>query len=180
MEKSEVSILGENNSNSVESVINKYGDMVYRIAFSIVKNKSDADDIFQDVFLKYIKYSNENSFKNDEHLKRWLIKVCVNLGKDILSSSWNKNISLDDDENYIEPQDTNNLEENSNISLDLKNALNKLPPKYRTIIYLFYFEQLSTKDIANAIGSNSALVRVYLTRARNQLKTLLGGEYHFE
>ncbi|MGN1411944.1 MAG: RNA polymerase sigma factor [Oscillospiraceae bacterium] len=172
--------MGDKNSNSVESIIKKYGDTVYKIAFSMTKNKSDADDIFQEVFLKYLRYSNEYEFDNEEHLKRWLIKVCVNCGKDMLSSSWNKNISTDDDENYIEIKDDFNMEDNSTISVDLKNALNQLPPKYRTVIYLFYFEQLSTKEIAKAIGSNSALVRVYLSRARKILKEILGGEYSFE
>lgn len=172
--------MGNFNSNSVESIVKKYSDIIYKVAYSMTKNKSDADDIFQEVFLKYLKYSNNHEFESEEHLKKWLIKVCVNQGKDLLSSNWNKIISTDDDENSIDIQDTFNIEENSIINLDLKNALDKLPPKYRTVIYLFYFEQLSTKDIAKIIGSNSALVRVYLNRARKILKENLGGEYSFE
>jgi RNA polymerase sigma-70 factor (ECF subfamily) len=170
--------LGETNSNSVESIVKKYGDMVYKIAFSMTKNKHDSDDIFQEVFLKYLYYSNEHSFKDDEHLKRWLIKVCINCGKDTLSSKWSKApVSTDDDSTYLEVQDTLDIEGDTTISLDMQRALSHLPPKYRIVIYLFYFEQLSTHEIANAIGSNSALVRVYLSRARGQLKNILGGEY---
>lgn len=176
----EVSNLGEFYSGSIENVISNYGDMIYRVAFSITKNKSDADDIFQEVFLKYIQHANTYDFKNEEHLKRWLIKVCVNCGKDVVSSNWSKHISIDDDDNSINIADDVSILDDTEINIDVKNALNSIPAKYRTIIYLYYFENLSTKDIANAIGSNSTLVRVYLTRARKLLKDRLGGEYSFE
>lgn len=171
--------MGEIYSNSVEVVINTYGDMIFRIAFSITKNKPDADDIFQEVFLKYIKYKDKYEFKNEEHLKRWLIKVCINCGKDSVSSEWNKNSSIDDDDNPIDIPDSGNLDTNSEISLDLKNALNSIPAKYRTVIYLYYFEQLSTNDIAKAMGSTVPAIRITLSRARNALKQKLGGEYNF-
>jgi RNA polymerase sigma-70 factor (ECF subfamily) len=178
--------LGEFSSNSIENVIANYGDMIYRIAFSITKNKSDADDIFQEVFLKYIQHVDTYNFKDEEHLKRWLIKVCVNRGKDVVTSSWSKHISLDDSSNE---QDTTlldnvpsevSIENDTDMSLDIKNALNGIPAKYRTVIYLYYFENLSTKEIASAIGSTSGMVRVHLTRARKLLKDVLGGEYSFE
>lgn len=178
--------MGEFGSISIENVIATYGDMVYRIAFSITKNKSDADDVFQEVFLKYVQKVNTYTFKNEEHLKRWLIKVCVNQSKDTLTSSWSKHISLEDSSNE---QDTTlldsipsgaSLENETNMSLDIKNALDGIPAKYRTVIYLYYFENLSTKEIASAIGSTSAMVRVHLTRARKLLKDALGGEYNFE
>ena len=174
--------MGDINSNSVESIIKKYGDMIYKIAYSMTKNKCNSEDIFQEVFLKYLRYSNEHNFDNEEHRKRWLIRVCVNCGKDMLSSRWSKTISIDDDIsiNLEDTSSASNIEDNSAMSLDLKNALDKLPPKYRTVIYLFYFEQLSTHEIAIAINSNSALVRVYLSRDRKILKEILGGEYGFD
>ncbi len=180
-------------SDSIENVIANYGDMVYRIAFSMVKNKSDADDIFQEVFLKYIKQVDTYNFNDEEHLKKWLIKVCINCGKDVVSSSWSKHISLDDYEDYGDKQNSNYnhskienisedfaLEDNVQISVDLKRALDDIPAKYRTIIYLYYFENMSVKDVASAMGSNSAMVRVHLSRARKLLKDRLGGEYSFE
>lgn len=175
--------MGEINSNSVESVISNYGDMIYRIAFSITKNKSDADDVFQDVFLKYIKQLNTHGFKNGEHLKRWLIKVCINCSKDVVSSTWSKHVSIDnyDDEgNPLDIPSDSRINESTEVSLDLKNALDSIPAKYRTIIYLFYFEQFSIKEVAQSMGMSSTLVRVYLTRARKLLKDKLGGEYSFE
>lgn len=172
--------MGEFNSNSVESVISNYGDMIYRIAFSITKNKSDTDDVFQEVFLRYIKNADTYVYKNEEHLKRWLIKVCINCGKDVVSSTWSKHVSIDDDINNIDISDNISIDNNAEISLDIKNALDNIPTKYQTVIYLYYFENLSTQDIANVIGSNSALVRVYLNRARKLLKDRLGGEYIFE
>jgi RNA polymerase sigma-70 factor (ECF subfamily) len=72
------------------------------------------------------------------------------------------------------------METDVQISLDVKKALDSLPAKYRTVVYLYYFENLSTKDIASAMGSTSTIVRVHLTRARKLLKDALGGEYSFE
>ncbi|MCD7800550.1 MAG: sigma-70 family RNA polymerase sigma factor [Ruminococcus sp.] len=176
--------MGKINSNSVESVISNYGDMIYRIAFSITKNKSDADDVFQDVFLKYVKQVNTyDDFKNEEHLKRWLIRVCINCGKDVVSSTWSKHVSMDsydDDGNMMDIPIDSRIDETTEVSMDLKNALNGIPAKYRTVIYLFYFEQFPVKEIAQSMGVSSTLVRVYLTRARKLLKDRLGGEYSFE
>lgn len=176
--------MGEINSNSVESVISNYGDMIYRIAFSITKNKSDADDVFQDVFLKYVKQVNTyDDFKNEEHLKRWLIRVCINCGKDVASSTWSKHVSMDsydDDGNMMDIPIDSRIDETTEVSMDLKNALNGIPAKYRTVIYLFYFEQFPVKEITQSMGVSSTLVRVYLTRARKLLKDRLGGEYSFE
>ena len=160
--------MGEINSNSVESVISNYGDMIYRIAFSITKNKSDADDVFQDVFLKYIKQLNTHGFKNEEHLKRWLIKVCINCSKDVVSSTWSKHVSIDnyDDEgNPLDIPSDSRINESTEVSLDLKNALDSIP---------------AIKEVAQSMGMSSTLVRVYLTRARKLLKDKLGGEYSFE
>ena len=61
---------------AVESVVNKYADMVYRLAFAQVRSKSDADDIFQEVFLRYVR--SKPVFENEEHRKAWLIRVTVN------------------------------------------------------------------------------------------------------
>ncbi len=73
-------------NDCVDEVIEKYADMVYRLAFSRVKNKNDADDIFQEVFLRYIK--NEREFETEEHRKAWLIRVTINCSNSFFSSAW--------------------------------------------------------------------------------------------
>ena len=72
----------------MDKVIEKYKDMVYRIAFSYCRNRSDADDVFQEVFLRYFRKA--PVFKNAEHEKAWLIRVTVNCSKSVLMSPWRK------------------------------------------------------------------------------------------
>ncbi|WP_406243016.1 RNA polymerase sigma factor [Tissierella carlieri] len=64
---------------SIDNIVNTYSNMVYRLAFSQTRNKSDADDIFQEVFLRYIK--NKPNFETEEHRKAWLIRVTINCAK---------------------------------------------------------------------------------------------------
>lgn len=172
--------MGEYYSGSIESVIARYGDTVYRVAYSITKNGSDADDIFQEVFLKYIQKADTYDFKDEEHLKRWLIRVCINCGKDVVSSSRHRHVSIDDEDYSIDVADGTSVSDGTEMSVDVRRALDGIPAKYRTVVYLYYFEELSTKDIASVIGSNAAMVRVYLSRARKLLRDRLGGDYSFE
>lgn len=79
----------------IEFCLSKYGNMVYRLAFIQVKNKEQADDIYQDVFLRLMQQ--KNKFNNDEHLKAWLIKTTLNCCKDFWKSAWfKKNVSYDE------------------------------------------------------------------------------------
>jgi RNA polymerase sigma-70 factor (ECF subfamily) len=145
----------------LEDVVIKYSDMVYRQAFSYTRNKSDADDIFQEVFFRYIK--NKPRFESEEHRKAWLIRVTVNCCKKIFVSAWkNKTVPLED--NIVFESD----EENS-----LHFELMKLPMKYRTVIHLFYYENYSAEEIGRILKQNPSAVRMDLTRARRKLKEIL-------
>lgn len=166
--------------NSIESIIRTYSNMIYKIAFSITKNKSDADDIFQEVFLKYVTYKDKCDFVSEEHLKNWLIRVCINFSKNYVSSGWKKNVDMNDDEFYINISSNSKFDEQSTMCLDLKNALNKISDRYQLIIYLYYYEQLSVKNIAIIMNSSEVAIRKSLERARNALKRELGGDYYFE
>ena len=143
---------------AAEEAIEMYSEMVYRLAYARVRNTSDADDIFQEVFLRYIR-KNPN-FENEEHRKAWLIKVTVNCSKKHFSSSWfKKTESLDEKIVFEEPDE---------ISLD--EMLCKLGEKYRIVLHLFYYEGYSTDEIARILGEKPSTVRSQLTRARNKLK----------
>ena len=151
-------------SDWVDKIVDKYADMVYRIAFTQMKNKSDADDIFQEVFLKLCK--SEVVFETDEHVKAWLIKVTVNTCKKTFSSPWNKKmVELSEDLEYKdEHQD-----------FEVVPAVRSLPQKYRTVIHLFYFEDMPVADIAKTLRSTVSTVTSQLSRARNLLRNKLKG-----
>ena len=115
----------------MDEVIEKYKDMVYRIAFSYCRNRSDADDVFQEVFLRYFRKS--PVFENAEHEKAWLIRVTVNCSKSVLMSPWRKHeVELDDSIHYEDKYES-----------DLFRAVMQLPAKYRIVIELYYYEGIS-------------------------------------
>ena len=145
-------------------VLEKYNTMVYRLAFSRTKSVHDAEDIMQNVFIKFIK-CNAN-FENDEHIKAWLIRVTINLSKNLLTSAWFKR--------------TTTLEEDIVVTLKEDSEVYKyvldLPNKYRTVIHLFYYEDMSTASISEVLNIKESTVRSQLHRARNILKEKMKGD----
>lgn len=144
-----------------EDIANRYIDTVYRLALSRTKSREHAEDVTQDVFVKLLK--NKKPFESEEHLKAWLLRVTINLTKDLMTSSWMKlNDALD--ENIKLPQ-----EEKS----DLYYAMFKLPKKYRTVIHLHYYEGYRIDEIAKITKSTSGTIKSQLHRGREMLKKLL-------
>jgi len=160
----EEQLLCADDCNSMETVVNKYSNTVYRLAFSYTRNRSDADDIFQDVFLRYIKKNPR--FESEEHRKAWLIRVTINCSKKMWVSAW-KNKIVELDENIVFESEEEN---------DLHHELMKLPPNYRTVIHLFYYENYSVEEISEFTNQKPPAVRMTLTRARRKLKEILEEE----
>jgi RNA polymerase sigma-70 factor (ECF subfamily) len=143
--------------------IDEYRAMVFRIAYGYVKDVHDADDIAQDVFFKLCRRG--KPFESEEYKKAWLIRVAVNRAKSVLTSSWKKRITS--------LEDADKIAQLSDESLELHEYIEKLKPKYRTIIYLFYYENYSVKETAEILGIRESAVTTQLNRARGQLKTIL-------
>ncbi len=162
----------DNSKNEVEEIINKYSSMVYKLIYCHIQIKSYVDDIFQEVFLKYIKYN--KPFTNEEHRKAWIIRVTINCCYSLNSSSWlKKTVTLED--NLYE-----HIDEKTDNKIDMQRLLLKIPEKYRTVIHLFYYEDLSVEQISFILKIKHSTVRTQLTRARAMLKDLMEGEDDFE
>lgn len=145
------------NDNFIKHAVNQYSGMIYRIAFQYVKNKSDAEDITQDVFLSLIKQEN---FFEEEHLKAWLIRVTINKCKNFLKSSRiRKVVPLEKAENTFAQNEIQFLDEINNLSEDDRN-----------ILYLFYYEGYSAKEVAKILYKKEDAVFKNLSRARERLK----------
>ena len=145
--------------NEIDEIVDKYGKMIYRIAYIYLKSKTDAEDITQEVFLKYM--MNKKPFKDEEHRKNWILKVTVHLCINLRKSAWKRNtVPLNDD--TLELQ----TEEQYKIFYDL----DCLDEKYKMVVQLFYFEDLSTENISKILGISESNVRTRLNRARNELK----------
>lgn len=150
----------------VAETIQRNSDMVYRLAFSMVKMQQDAEDIRQEVFIRYIRTNPQ--FESPEHEKAWFIRVTTNLCKNLWKSAWRqKMVSVD----MFEEEETQIIltEEEEAVVETVK----RLPIKYRVVIHLFYYEEMSIEEIAQSLNLQSSNVRARLTRARKMLKKWL-------
>ena len=148
---------------TAQEAFNRYSDMVYRLAFARVKNKYDADDILQEVFLRFIKQ--KDKINNEEHAKALLIRITINCSKSLFASSWFKK--------------TTPLDENISVSdpnFDTLDAVLRLPQKYRTVIHMHYYMGYSVDEIAKILKTKPSTVKSQLHRARQKLKITMEGE----
>ena len=147
-----------------EAMLARHEAKLYRTALAILGSAEDAEDIVQDVFLKL--FERHPSFESPEHETAWLIRVTVNACKSRLRSPWRRKLVplLD-----THPAQTDEQQE-------LLETVLTLPPKYRAVIHLHYYEGYKTKDIAQMTHQREATVREQLTRARRLLKASLEGE----
>ncbi len=148
-------------NDSIDDVIHTYRDMIYRLAFARMGTNYDADEVFQEVFVRYLK--KHPKFREEEHRKAWLLRVTVNCCNKLWNSPWRRRTeALREDLVWETPEDN-----------DLYQALQQLTPKYREVIHLFYYEELTTAQIAAILHRRESTVRTQLTRARNRLRTIL-------
>ena len=145
----------------------RYADLVRRVCMIHLKNHADTEDIFQTVFLKYVTGTTE--FESEEHEKAWFIRVTINACKDLLRSFFrSRTVSLDD-----------LLEQPDQVPEDHREVLEAvlaLPDKYRDVVYLHYYEGYTAPEIGTILHKNPNTVYTLLTRARDELRKMLGGE----
>lgn len=147
-------------------LVDTYADMILRISYSYLKQTYDAEDICQTVFVKYL--SGDQCFENEDHEKAWIIRTTINACKDHLKSAFfRRTAPLEEADRIPAPQspDTEILE-----------ALQQLPKNYRISLYLYYYEEYSTKEIASLMGKNENTVSAYLSRGRRKLRDYLSEE----
>ena len=147
--------------------IERYSDTVRRLCMIHLKNYADTEDIFQTVFLKYVLSS--VSFESEEHEKAWIIRVTINACKDLLKSFFrSRTVSLEqvlDQPAPLAPEHREVLE-----------AVLALPPKYKDVVYLHYYEGYTAPEIGRILGKNVNSVYTLLTRARQLVRETLGGD----
>ena len=146
--------------------IERYGDTVRRLCMIHLKNEADTQDIFQTVFLKYLLHTAD--FESREHEKAWFIRVTINACRDLLKSVFRRRtVSLDQVRDLPAPQGEGG---------EVLRAVLSLPRKYREVVYLHYYEGYTAPEMGKLLGRNVNTVYTDLTRAREKLKTILGGE----
>ena len=153
------------------ALIDNYQGMVYGLALARTGSPQDAEDVFQEVFLAL--FRSGKAFREEEHRKAWLLRTTLNMARRITRSTWRqKTVPLEEGEKvpapFREPGENRVWE-----------ALQSLSQDYRLPLYLFYFEELPTDQIAKVLSLSPGTVRKRLSRGREQLKAWLeGGSDH--
>ena len=141
--------------------------MVRRLCMIHLKNYADTEDIFQTVFLKYVLSS--VSFENEEHEKAWFIRVTINACKDLLKSFFrSRTVSLDEIAEQSSEMPTDDRE--------VLEAVLSLPPKYKDVVYLHYYEGYTAPQISRIFGKNVNTIYTLINRSRQLLRDKLGGD----
>ncbi len=145
--------------------------MIYRICFAYLKNPVDTEDVVQNTFIKLIKL--QPYFENPEHEKAWLIRISTNICKNFLRSGCQRCESIDD---HLEAESYNNLAKETENNYILKVVMD-LPDRYKTSVYLYYYEGYSSVEIADILNKPRSTIRNYLHEARKILKERLGDDF---
>lgn len=159
------------NKSEFADAVMRNEQRLFLIALSFTRSRADTEDILQNVFLKL--WQNKKVFESAEHMDKWLTRVCVNESRNLLRSPFRSRVA--------------ELEEAADIQVfdspadgDLFRAVMSLPTKERTVIHLFYYEDLSVAEIAKTLRISPSAVKTRLNRARNKLKEALGDEWKNE
>lgn len=150
-----------------EVLAQRYAQMVYRMAYARTGSKTDAEDVVQEVFLRLVRA--RPSFRDEEHGKAWLLRVAANCTNDLFRLPWRKR---------EEPLRPSMAAEEGPEPSGVMEAVLALPEKYRLVVHLYYYEELSTAEIGRIIGRSEGAVRSRLFRAKRMLRDLLGEEEH--
>ncbi|MUK88614.1 sigma-70 family RNA polymerase sigma factor [Ornithinibacillus sp. L9] len=173
-------ILQQDNTRAIEMIMDTYGDEIKRLVYTYMKNTADTDDVTQEVFVTI--YQKLNMFQGKSSLKSWIYSIAINKCKDYLRSWHARNKRLKEKLTHAahSSENTNETPEeyymNQTESNQLLNQVMDLPIKYREVITLFYFKELSTKEIGQVLGMKEATVRTRLARGRDKLKECLSQE----
>lgn len=155
-------------TEKIKNMIEKYSELVYKVAITRSQNIENAEDIFQEVFMKYSQ--NMPEFENEEHEKAWFIRVTINLSKNLHKQAWNrKTVALEENLQFEEKEQENIFQ-----------IVSTLPQKYKTVVYLFYYEGYKIKEISKIMKTREGTIKTWLSRARESLREKIEGGFENE
>ena len=160
---------------NIETLMREYGNDVLRTAYSYVKDKFTAEDIFQEVFIKA--YKSLDSFRNESSVKTWLIRITINAAKDYLKSAYNQKVvpMMDFKEDMLTSEDDFEEIENRDRDEQIRNTVMNLPEQYREVLLCVYYHDMSVAETAKSLNIAEGTVKSRLSRARDLMKNKLEG-----
>lgn len=153
-------------SEELSHIYNRHVKTVYRVCMMYMKNQHDTEDMVQNTFIRLMK--DGTYLTSAEHEKSWLIRTATNLCKDHFRSWWSKTVSMDDLAEVT-------VESPFIVDDTLKKVM-ALPSKYKTAMYLYYYEGYSSVEIARILSKNESTIRSYLYSGRKLLKIEMEGD----
>jgi RNA polymerase sigma-70 factor, ECF subfamily len=158
----------------IDKIMDQYGQEILQLAYSYVNNKAIAEDLTQDIFVKC--YNSLHTYSGKSKVRTWLWRIAMNHCKDFLRSWYNRNVVVTGDDftrsgtkkEMVEQEVIQKEEDDQLIS-----AIMTLPIKYREVIYLFYYQELPIKEIAEMTDTGVNTVKTRLKRAKELLKERL-------
>jgi RNA polymerase sigma factor (sigma-70 family) len=151
---------------AIDELFGKYQESILRLAYAYMKNRQDAEDITQEVFLAFL--SSSPRFAAEGQLRAWLFRVTGNKCRDLLKSFWHRRtVALPDDLSYL-----------PKAASALITKLWDLDEKYRIPLHLFYYEGYSIQEIAGLLGCNASTVGTRLDRGRQRLRAAIGDDFN--
>ncbi|OPJ56252.1 ECF RNA polymerase sigma factor SigW [Alkalithermobacter paradoxus] len=150
-----------------ETLIDLYGNDVLRICMYYMKNKDDAEDAFQDVFVKI--HKNKSQYEAKASIKTWITRIAINTCKDILKSSWNKKTT------YLDGNISDELIYHDEVSLgdEVYEAIQSLSDIYKEVIFLKYYNDMTAKEISAITGASESAINSRILRAKTELRNIL-------
>lgn len=145
-------------------IVETYSDMLMRIALNRVNSIAEAEDVVQSTFERLMR--RQPTFDSREHEKAWLIRTAIRICIDESRKASRANVLLNEEIAAAYSQE----------SFELLETIRTLPEKDRDAVYLYYYEEYSTKDVAKIIGEREGTTRSRLSRAREKLRTIMKGE----
>ncbi|SDA29850.1 RNA polymerase sigma-70 factor, ECF subfamily [Ruminococcus sp. YE71] len=165
--------MAQNNTDDLTRVIERYRELIYGLALAETNCRADADDVYQEVFLLY--YTKDLVFEDEKARRSWLIRACINISRTCNKSSWYRKRSDDDLDSIPDERSCRTPAQQ-----ELWEAVKSLKPKYRTAVYMYYFENIPSAEIAETLGISEDALRTRLSRARKILKEKMRESGYFE
>ena len=152
--------------NDFQQVVEDYMPSLYRLAYSYLLNRTDAEDAVQDVFMSYLQHPPK--YDRPEQLRAWLMTATANKCKNLLNSGWHKRV--------LPLEDVHASPDYRDEVLEVRAAMEKLTPNLRGVVHLYYIEGMHVREIAARLNLSETAVRSRLFQARKKMKELLGGD----
>ncbi|MEC3882136.1 sigma-70 family RNA polymerase sigma factor [Halobacillus sp. HZG1] len=166
----------QDKERAIQEIMDTYGQSVLQLVYSYVKNQAIAEDLTQEIFMKC--YRNLHKYNGKSKIRTWIWTIAINHSKDYLRSWYNRKVVVSEEKVMHAEQKHLSTEDEviqGYVDKELVTSIMELPAKYREVIYLYYYEEVTTKEMAKVLKKNENTIKTRLKRAKVILKEKLGG-----